>query len=50
MRIGNKIYKLLIVLVVIISACEKEEPKITLPARGNTTFMVIENLGKDTDS
>jgi hypothetical protein len=46
-RIGNKIYKLLIVLVVIISACEKEEVKITLPARGNTTFMVIENLGKD---
>lgn len=47
MRIGNKIYKLLIVLIVLISACEKEEVKITLPARGNTTFMVIENLGKD---
>lgn len=40
-------YSLITFIIILFCACEKEEPKITLPPRGNTTFMVIKNLGKD---
>lgn len=43
----NKLIYLLLVVTCVISSCEKDEPAIKLPPRGNTTFMVIENLGKD---
>lgn len=43
----NKLAYFLFVITFVITACEKDEPIIKLPARGNTSFIVIDSLGKD---
>ncbi|MFA9214291.1 MAG: hypothetical protein ACEQSR_10660 [Candidatus Methylacidiphilales bacterium] len=45
----NKLAYFLLVITFVITACEKDEPTIKLPPRGNTSFIVVDSLGKDFD-
>lgn len=43
----NKLTYFLLAIILVITSCEKNEPIIKLPPRGNTSFIVIDSLGKD---